>query len=263
MFPRPRFVSAFLVLSVILASSLLGIVSSGASMKTGGKVASASMTKTSFQATQARTVKLVYKFSPESVRFGYVLSRKQGARWVKVRSANERGSFKGTYRMTVKTLFGSKSVKLGQYRVKVSADANSVTRTFKVVKTPVPVPPPGAFDKTSPTNGSTGELQSATLSWSSSSDATSYEYCIDTTNDNACNGSWVSVGSENNASPSGLARDTTYYWQVRAKNARGTANANAGSWFSLRAYPNRQGPAGLKRSPLSSSNEGGRDGPGG
>jgi hypothetical protein len=92
------------------------------------------LTKTSFTATQARNVKLVYAFSPASTRFGYLLSLKNGAKWVKVRSVNKTGSFKGSYTMTVKKLFGSNALKIGQYRVKVSADANSVTRGFTVVK---------------------------------------------------------------------------------------------------------------------------------
>jgi hypothetical protein len=225
-----RSVAATSVLSAALVFALLGVVSSGASVKAGGKVVSASLTKTSFTVAQAKTVKLVYKFSPASKHFGYLLSLKKGAKWVKVQSVNKKGSFKGTYRMTVKKLFGSKAVKVGQYRVEISADANSVTRTFKVVKTLLP---PGAFDKTSLANGSTGEPASATLIWSDSSNATSYEYYIDTTNDNACSGSWTSAGSESSASPSGLVFNTPYYWHVRAKNARGTRYANNGSWFSF------------------------------
>jgi hypothetical protein len=53
---------------------------------------------------------------------------------VKVRNVSKTGSFKGSYKMTVKALFGSKSIKVGQYRVKLSADANSVSRKFKVIK---------------------------------------------------------------------------------------------------------------------------------
>ena len=51
-----------------------------------------------------------------------------------VRSVNKTGSFSGSYSMTVKKLFGATAVEVGQYRLKVSADDNSVTRSFKVVE---------------------------------------------------------------------------------------------------------------------------------
>jgi hypothetical protein len=237
MFPRLRLVAAGFVLSGMLALSLLGVVSSSASTKAGGKV-SASLSKTSFTAAQATTVKLVCKFSPASKRFDYLLSLKKGAKWVTLRSVNKTGSFKGSCTMTVKKLFGSKPVKVGQYRVKVSADVNSVTRSFKVVKA-APTPAPGAFNKTSPANGATGQPVTTSLRWGASSNAASYEYCIDTTNNNACDGSWVSMSAwvstsaATSASLSGLTLGATYYWQVRAINAKGTTDAGGGSWFSF------------------------------
>src|SRR5664280_1707067 len=91
-----------LVLGAVLVLSLLGSVSSGASVKARGKVASASLTSTSFPAAQAKTVKLAYKISPKSKRFAYLLSLKQGTKWVKVRSVSKKGGFKGSYKMTVK-----------------------------------------------------------------------------------------------------------------------------------------------------------------
>jgi hypothetical protein len=227
MFPRPRLVAAGFVLSGMLAFSLFGVVSSGASVAASGRV-SAQLTKTSFTAAQATTVQLVCKFSPASTRWSYVLSLKKGAKWVKVLSVIKKGSFKGSHEMTVKKLFGSKPVKVGQYRVNVSADANSVTRKFTVV-----ISPPGAFNKTSPANGATGQPNNPSLSWGASSNASSYEYCIDTTNNNACDGSWVSTSAATKASLSGLTLGATYYWQVHAKNAQGTTDANGGSWFSF------------------------------
>ncbi|MGD0168040.1 MAG: hypothetical protein ABSC51_12265, partial [Gaiellaceae bacterium] len=93
--------------------------------------------------------------------------------------------------------------------------------------------PPGAFAKTSPANGATGQPNTPSLSWGTSSDAASYEYCIDTTNNNACDGSWVSTSAATSASLSGLTLGTTYYWQVQAINAQGTTAADGGSWFSF------------------------------
>jgi len=53
------------------------------------------------------------------------------------------------------------------------------------------VSPPGAFSKTTPTNGAVNQPMATMLTWGAASAATSYEYCIDTTNNNACNTSWV------------------------------------------------------------------------
>lgn len=151
---RARFAATTLVLGAALAFSLLGIVSSGASVKAGGKVVSASLSKTSFSAAQAKTVKLTYKLAPKSKHFAYLLSLKKGTKWVKVRSVSKKGSFNGSYKMTVKALFGSKSIKVGQYRVKVSADANSLSRKFKVTKATSPPPPAARVPKAGSWRGS-------------------------------------------------------------------------------------------------------------
>jgi hypothetical protein len=72
------------------------------------------------------------------------------------------------------------------------------------------------------------------LRWGASSGATSYEYCVDTTNDNVCDGSWVNVGNVvSYRLPSQLPRGVTHYWQVRAVNANGTTDANGGTWWQF------------------------------
>ena len=92
---------------------------------------------------------------------------------------------------------------------------------------------PGTFSKNNPSNGATGQPTNPTLSWGSSSGAASYEYCVDTTNNSSCDGSWTSVGSNTSVGLSGLSNGTTYYWQVRARNATGTRDANGGTWWSF------------------------------
>jgi len=77
---------------------------------------------------------------------------------------------------------------------------------------------PGAFNKTTPGNGAAAQPVNPVLSWGPSSGAASYEYCIDTSNNNACNASWVSVGTATSASVTGLPASTAHYWQVRAVN---------------------------------------------
>ncbi len=77
--------------------------------------------------------------------------------------------------------------------------------------------PPEPFDKFSPVSGSIGQELILGLWWVPSERATKYEYCIDTSNDNACS-SWISTGTNNYAVPPQLTPSTTYYWQVRAWN---------------------------------------------
>ncbi|MEO6061600.1 MAG: fibronectin type III domain-containing protein [Thermoflexales bacterium] len=93
---------------------------------------------------------------------------------------------------------------------------------------------PGAFGKSSPSNGATNRKTTLTLSWGASSGATSYEVCVDTTNDNTCAGAWTNVGSATSGSVSGLSRNTTYYWQVRANNAVGQTQANGVTWWNFK-----------------------------
>jgi hypothetical protein len=92
--------------------------------------------------------------------------------------------------------------------------------------------PPGAFNKTSPANNATGISTHPNLTWSASSGVSSYEYCIDTSNDSACTSpaTWTDVGNVTSFGLSGLNFSTAYYWQVRAKNAGGTTDASGGWW---------------------------------
>jgi hypothetical protein len=90
------------------------------------------------------------------------------------------------------------------------------------------VPAPGAFNKSAPANGATGQSTSPTLTWGASSGATSYETCYDTTNDSACS-TWTSNGASTSKVLSGLSNGTSYYWHVRALNAGGTTYADGAS----------------------------------
>jgi bacillolysin len=85
---------------------------------------------------------------------------------------------------------------------------------------------PSAFGKSSPANGAMAISSTVMLSWTASGGATSYEYCIDTTNDGTCNSTWIPVGNVTSVAAAGLASATTHYWQVRASNNLGAAYAD-------------------------------------
>jgi hypothetical protein len=92
---------------------------------------------------------------------------------------------------------------------------------------------PAVFAKISPTDGAAAQPTDLTLSWGVSSGAESYEYCIDETDDDTCDDSWIGVGADTSMTPSGLSIGTTYYWQVRAVNTAGTAEADGGAWWDF------------------------------
>jgi len=104
--------------------------------------------------------------------------------------------------------------------------SNGASTAFWSFTTAAPPPLPGAFSKVSPSNGAIDQETSVTLTWGTSADATSYEFCYDTTNDSAC-AFWVDNGALPSKQISGLATSTTYYWHVRALNVAGTTYSNA------------------------------------
>lgn len=88
---------------------------------------------------------------------------------------------------------------------------------------------PTPFAKSSPTTASTIKSASTTLLWAASTYADSYEYCI-ATSATTCT-TWISTSTTTSATISGLAHNTTYYWQVRAINAAGHRQANSGTMW--------------------------------
>lgn len=85
--------------------------------------------------------------------------------------------------------------------------------------------PPGSFSKTSPTDEAIEISTSPTLSWSTSSGVTSYDYCYDTVDDGQCS-NWSDNGTLTSVGLNGLDENTTYYWHVRSNNNGGTTYAN-------------------------------------
>jgi hypothetical protein len=95
----------------------------------------------------------------------------------------------------------------------------------------IPAPPPPLFTKTTPLGGASGTATSVSVSWSPVSNA-SYQVCLDTTNNNACDGSWMPTASATGRTFEGLAPGT-YYWQARATVGSTTTEADNGTWRSF------------------------------
>jgi hypothetical protein len=94
------------------------------------------------------------------------------------------------------------------------------------------------FGKLAPTNGDYSQPTSGvTLKWESINlPGATYQYCLRGNLRQSCPTSkWVNAGSDLTAILSGLASNTIYYWQVRAKdNAGNYTYANGGAWWSFK-----------------------------
>ncbi|MBN1440667.1 MAG: protein kinase [Anaerolineales bacterium] len=88
--------------------------------------------------------------------------------------------------------------------------------------------------KTAPADGAfvnTGPI----LAWNTESGAINYEYCVDQTDNDLCDGPWVSPESASTALLKGLANNGTYYWQVRIQADNRFVYADGGAWWSFTA----------------------------
>lgn len=108
----------------------------------------------------------------------------------------------------------------------------SATRSFTTAAAPA-IPPAPALS--SPANGATNVAVPATLSWSASSGASSYDVQVSTVSTFATlflNRTGVTTTS---TSVSGLAANTVYYWRVSATNSGGTSAFSAARNFRTAA----------------------------
>ncbi len=101
---------------------------------------------------------------------------------------------------------------------------------------PVPPPdpvPPAPFSKSAPANGASNQSSNLTLNWTASAGAASYQYCLDTIDNSACDTAWTSTAAAASILVNGLNAGTSYWWQVRAVNDVGTVEANTGGWWAF------------------------------
>ena len=93
---------------------------------------------------------------------------------------------------------------------------------------------PGAFSKLTPIDLSAYQsVWTVTLTWDTSVGATEYEYCFDKTDDNTCDSSWTSAGTNTSAEITNLEANTTYFWQVRAGDGGEPIEADEGIWWEF------------------------------
>ncbi len=96
---------------------------------------------------------------------------------------------------------------------------------------------PGAFGKVAPASDAAAQPSNPTLRWNPSDGATGYEYCYDDSNNNNCDSSWQSAGTNTSADLSGLSPNVTYFWQVRANDPTGSVEADTGRWWAFTTGP--------------------------
>jgi hypothetical protein len=193
-FPSRFLASSVCALALIGTCGLAGANSSKAS---AARI-SAHLTKTSFKRSQAGSVKLIYRFSATSKHFSYLLSFKKGSKWLAVKSVKKKGTFKGSKSMTVKKVFAGKSVKVGSYRLKLSADGGSKLLSFKVGGKPANTSRPAI----SGTTAAGQTLLAGKGSWSNSPSSYTHRW-------RRCNSSGVSCSNISGATSSSYVLDPT------------------------------------------------------
>ena len=121
---------------------------------------------------------------------------------------------------------------LSSFTVSVVDGTGAAATAALSISVVLTTPAPGAFSKVGPAFTATGRPKTGlVLSWAASTGATRYEYCIDTTNDNLCGATWISVGTATSVVLGRLTGLTTYYWHVRAVNSGGITYSNNNTFW--------------------------------
>ena len=118
---------------------------------------------------------------------------------------------------------------------------------------------PSSFEKLKPEDNTLYvSVNGLTQSWTADPDAISYEYCVDTTDDNTCTTAWISTGVNKSVTLNNLPYFRAHYWQARSLTDSGIVEADEGKWFMfITASPppapfNKVSPAnGVGEQPLS------------
>ncbi|MBI5296272.1 MAG: S-layer homology domain-containing protein [Chloroflexi bacterium] len=120
----------------------------------------------------------------------------------------------------------------------VAGDTNGARDIF-VVNHAALSDPPAIFSKTSPGDLANDQSTAPTLEWEASFGAANYEYCYDTSDDDACT-TWTDNQNATSVNLTNLIPGSTYYWHVRANSIGGTTysnNAETAFWaFTIPCY---------------------------
>ena len=225
--------------TILCAFVLVGTstLAGAAQSKASAAKISAHLTKKSFTKAQVKKVKLIYKFSARSKSFSYKLSFKKGSKWRTVKSVKKKGTFKGSHTMTVKKVFAGKPVKLGRYRLKLSADGGSKRLSFKVVKGSKPANT--ALPTISGTTTQGQKLTASNGSWRNAPTSRSYRWHRCNSSGASCSG--ISGASSNSYTLVLADVGSTIRVVVTAKNAYGSTSATSRQTVVVKGLP----PSGL------------------
>ncbi len=236
--PRSRRGAARHFISFVVCALALVATSSLAGAASPARI-SAHLTKTSFTGAQATQVKLVYKFSAPSKSFSYLLTAKKGSKWQKIKRVAKTGTFRGSKSMTVKKVFSGKPVKVGSYRLKLSADGGSKRLSFKVVKAKsIPTVSKPANTVLPTISGTTTQgqtLSASNGSWDNSPTSYAYQW-------RRCDSSGASCLDISSATASTYAlvyadAGSTIRVVVTASNSAGSASATASQTAVVSGLP--------------------------
>ena len=136
------------------------------------------------------------------------------------------------------TLVGSTSIAISNSALMglavTSHDSTQLnTAAFDSVSVTVPVAAPGVPTALAPATGTTGSALTTTFTWNAAS-ATSYDVAFGTTNPPATVAAGLSAAA---FTPAPLQNNTTYYWQVTARNAGGATAGPVASFTTIVAAP--------------------------
>jgi uncharacterized protein YcfL len=111
---------------------------------------------------------------------------------------------------------------------------------------------PEPFGKSLPADGAQEQHTLVLLKWISDSTITNYEYCIDTTDNDACDTIWESTGTTTHASVQLLA-NTVYYWHVRNTEGLKISYSDGNTWWSFNTgaqAPGSRRPSSMQTTPF-------------
>ncbi len=109
----------------------------------------------------------------------------------------------------------------------------SMFPSFKQTK-PQPAAPSAVFQKIAPLDQAAFlSTWTITLDWTDLTGAVDYQYCFDKSDNNVCDTSWVSTGTDSIAEIEYLQAQTRYYWQVRSFDGADYTEADEGEWWEF------------------------------